>query len=257
MPAGVERFDVFPYLVTRIGRTPLRHIALLPAGLRREQLLDLARKQALANRLDTCLCLGPTDAIYVTADGVESTDAFLPWGLAITGGLQTAAPAEASPELAARQSRLDAFVERHRGSGYLVGDGLESGRPATADEIGRLSGRSEDGAPKGLELCQACGSFRGECLAPGGDGTDDAGPRVVSVHCRCDNHNRCARCGATLADTRLSAYFYDQTARKVLYAAAYMALAHRCRPALTGDRGGSRSELADRGSPRGAPGVGS
>lgn len=77
-PADVERFDGFPYLVTRIGRTPLRHIALLPAGLTRERLLDLARRQALANRPDTCLCLGPTDAVYVTGDGVESAGALLP-----------------------------------------------------------------------------------------------------------------------------------------------------------------------------------
>lgn len=58
----------------------------------------------------------------------------------------------------------------------------------------------------------------------------DPTPQVIFVRCRCDNHNRCAGCGATLAETRLSAHFYDETARKVLYAAAYVALAHRCRP---------------------------
>ena len=55
-------------------------------------------------------------------------------------------------------------------------------------------------------------------------------PRVVRIHCRCENHNRCAACCEPLADTRLSAYGYDEARGSVYYLAAYAALSHRCRP---------------------------
>src|SRR3990172_6670868 len=43
-----EPFDGYPYLVTRIGQTALRHLAVLPADWSRERLLDVARRQATA-----------------------------------------------------------------------------------------------------------------------------------------------------------------------------------------------------------------
>jgi len=56
-------FDGYPYLVTRIGHSALRHLAVLPATWPQERLVGLTRRQALANRLDTCLVLGPGRAI--------------------------------------------------------------------------------------------------------------------------------------------------------------------------------------------------
>ena len=58
---GVPPFDGYPYLVTRIGHSALRHVALLPADWSRERLVDLARRQRDANRLDTCAVLGRHD----------------------------------------------------------------------------------------------------------------------------------------------------------------------------------------------------
>jgi len=58
---GVPPFDGYPYLVTRIGHSALRHLALLPADWSRERLVDLARRQRDANRLDTCVVLGRHD----------------------------------------------------------------------------------------------------------------------------------------------------------------------------------------------------
>jgi len=52
-------FDGYPYLVTRIGHSALRHFAVLPTDWSAERLVSLTRRQALANRLDTCLVLGP------------------------------------------------------------------------------------------------------------------------------------------------------------------------------------------------------
>ena len=105
---------------------------------------------------------------------------------------------------------------------------MEGGRRASPDEVDRLSGRDEAGIPRGLRRCRECGAFRGDYLALDGEGNGDRAPRVVSVHCRCENHNRCARCGSPLSERRLSAYFLDEPSLSVLYVAAYAALGHRC-----------------------------
>jgi hypothetical protein len=65
VPFGVPPFDGYPYLVTRIGHSALRHVALLPADWSRERLVDLARRQRDANQLDACVVLGRRDAIYL------------------------------------------------------------------------------------------------------------------------------------------------------------------------------------------------
>ena len=226
--APTEAFDGFPYLVTRIGRTPLRHVALLPADWSRAHLLEVARRQALANQLETCLCHGPADAVYVTVHGSWSAGGVLPWGLPVVDGLEVSEPVPPTRELRARRARLKAFARRHKGSGYLVGDGLEGRRRAGADDVTRLSGRDETGIPRGLRRCCECGLFRGDYLALDGEGNGDPTPRVVSIHCRCENHNRCARCGSLLSDRRLSAYFFDEPSLSVRYVAAHAALGHRC-----------------------------
>ena len=100
--------------------------------------------------------------------------------------------------------------------------------PCAADDVTRLSGRDETGIPRGLRRCCECGLFRGDYLALDGEGNGDPTPRVVSIHCRCENHNRCARCGSLLSDRRLSAYFFDEPSLSVRYVAAHAALGHRC-----------------------------
>jgi hypothetical protein len=42
-----------PYLISRIGKSAVRHLALLPADWSREKILALARAQAEANRFET------------------------------------------------------------------------------------------------------------------------------------------------------------------------------------------------------------
>ena len=221
-------FDGFPYLVTRIGHTPLRHVALLPADWAIDRLSEAVRRQVRANRLDTCLCLGQTSAVFVGAAGNEFAANSLPWGPPVIDALALPEPLASTPELLARQAALEAFVRSNRSSGYLVGDGLEGGRRATPGEVKRLSGRNENGIPRGLRRCGGCGAFRGDYLAVRGEGTGDPTPRIVPVHCRCDNHNRCARCAGPLAEWRLSSYFFAEADRAVRYLAAYAGLGHRC-----------------------------
>jgi ribosomal protein L32 len=221
-------FTGYPYLVTRIGHSPLRNMSVLPADWSRERLLDLARRQAIANQLETCLCLGPTESVFVSPDGTFEVANGIPVGLPVVDRLPLGEPIPETDELRARRERLEAFAECLKGTGYLVGDGLEGGRPATADDIRQLSGRDALGVPAGLSRCATCGSFAGDFLATKGEGNGDVRPRVVRVHCKCENYNHCARCGEPLAKSRLSAYEFSETDGKVWYAAAYIGLSHRC-----------------------------
>ncbi len=223
-----EPFDGYPYLVTRIGHGALRHMAVLPADWPRERLRDLARRQAEANRLETCLCLGPSDAVFFTPDGEAVESAIMPFGIPVVEQLALVEPVPRSDEVAARRVALRAYADRSNPGGYVVGDGLENGRPATPADIDRLSRRQPDGVPAGLARCATCRWFKGDYLAVKGEGDGDLTPRVIRVHCRCENHNRCAGCGETLADWRLSAYHYDEASRSVPYLAAYAAFSHRC-----------------------------
>ena len=223
-----EPFGGYPYLVTRIGHSALRHMAILPADWPRERLLDLARRQAQANRLETCLCLAPSDAVFFSLDGEAADSMIIPTGIAVVERLALAELIPRTPEVAARRADLDAYEERSNPGGYLVGDGLEGGLPATPADIDRLSRQGADGIPGGLTRCTTCRSCSGDYLALEGEGDGDPTPRVIHVFCRCDNHNRCAGCGQALADWRLSAYHYDEVDRCVWYLAAYSAFSHRC-----------------------------
>lgn len=243
VPTVAERripvhFEGFPYLVVRIGHTPLRHISLLPAELTWERLADIARRQVAANRLEACLALGPQEGFYVSPDGGEGTWKLQVAGIPVTGRLHLPGDVwvPGSDDLRRRERALAEFIEREgKQGGYLVGDGLEGGRKATADEVARLTVRDPDGDPPGLVRCEECGRLRGDFLAVRGEGNGDGTPRVIEVHCPCQNHNRCARCGETLHATRLSAYQYDEEYRRVFYTAAYCGLSHRC-----GDAGWGR-----------------
>lgn len=228
----MDPFDGFPYLVTRIGHTALRSIAILPSDGPRHRLIELARRQAAANQLETCVCIGPADAAYAFLDGTVREGSHLPTGIPVVEGLALAEPIPDTAEVRARRARLEAFREALHPEGYQVGDGLEGGRPATAEDIARLSvfipGSFGRPMPAGLRRCRKCRQLAGEFLALSGEGNGDRTPRVIRIHCRCDNHNRCARCGKPLARRRLSAYFYDEVQEKPWYLAAYAAFSHRC-----------------------------
>lgn len=231
---AMDPFDGYPYVVTRIGHTQLRHVTLLPADWPRARLVELARRQRDANRPDTCLALGPAEAIFFDANDVDGFDGdgrpsdLVPLGQPVTDRLATPERFDDTAELIDRRARLERYSAAHRGTGYLVGDGLEGGRPATPADIDRLAGLGSNGLPPGLTRCPACEHFAGEFLATNGEGNGDTTPRVIDVHCRCANHNRCAACGEPLADPRLSAYRWSEPDRDVRYLAAYAGLSHKC-----------------------------
>src|SRR3954467_12703846 len=107
-------------------------------------------------------------------------------------------------ELRARQQQLDTLETAVRSrAGFLMGDLTRGGRPATSDELRRLRGVRPGGTPVGLEQCVRCGEWRGDCL----DTVSGATPRVVTVHCVCENWNRCGWCDRPLYERRLNANY--------------------------------------------------
>jgi hypothetical protein len=233
---GVESlplFDGFPYLNTRLVPA-LYHVALLPADAPESTLLRLARVQARANRLDTCLVLDARRAIYLWPDGrAERSTAVPRGGTLVTSGLALPQDLLDTSELGARQQRLDLIVAAGRRGTYLFGNLAKGGHTATPEELRRLEGTQPVGTPRGLQRCEQCLDWRGECL----DSNPEFAGMVMPVHCRCDNHNRCARCGAPLYDRRLNANFYDPRDGGIWHVPGFCALGHRCadrRAARTG-----------------------
>jgi len=226
---SLPAFDGFPYLVTRIGRTPLRHVALLPTDLTRSHLIHLARRQAQANQLEAALCLGTDEALYFDTSGSLSQTAAPPVGSPVTDRLALAEALSWPADLQGRRNALASFADRVSiKCGHLVGDGLEAGRYAHIGDSERFLLGPMDGIPKGMHPCGRCGERAGEFLVTRGEGNGDQKPRVIPVHCRCENHNRCAFCGGPLYSRRLSAYYWDDDLWRVTYVAAYNGLNHHC-----------------------------
>ena len=140
-PPPPPAFDGYPYLVTRIGQSALRSVVILPAEWTRGHLIDLARRQATANRLDTCLCIGPDHAIYVTPDGKTSRRDVVPTGIPVGDRLALSEPIPDTPDVLARRASLEDFRKALAPSGYLVGDGLEGGRRATGADFSEVTVR--------------------------------------------------------------------------------------------------------------------
>ncbi len=225
-------FDGFPYLVVRIAQTGMLDHTVLPADWPRERLIELAQRQSAANQLPVAACFGPVDAVYANRLRGATESPLLPSGIPIVERLILSESIPDSPEVVARRARLTEFGASSRQQGFFVGDGLEAGRLASPSDIKRLWTKVPDEAgvprPPGLNRCSDCGDYRGQYLALRGEGNDDLRPRVLAVRCRCENRNRCARCGEPLAERRLSSYEYEEKADKVWYWAAYIGLSHQC-----------------------------
>ena len=214
------RFDGYPYLVSRVGRCALRHIALVPADWPRERIIAMARAQAGVNRFETAACFGPRDAVYFDFDVAATRDGPTPTGTIVFGRLRLPEPLPETDDLTARRASLEAFDRANRTGGYLVGDGTDRGGHARPEDRARLGGRQLDGLPTGLRRCPRCGQAAGDYLR--------GGVEIVHIHCACDNHNRCARCLRPLAGHRLSAWFWDDEDGVAWHLAAYAAFSHRC-----------------------------
>lgn len=233
-----------PYLIIRVAPS-LFHVTILPAHLGDPDLSAIARAQVRANNLDARLVLAARQVLAVPVEAPEHVVADVPfarfnhWSSApVINRLKTAYPLPTTEESLRRQAMLEAAVAtfsarraeilRQRGmlavAPYLVGDPGKGGREATPAELQGLAGRQGDGAPVGLVRCADCGGWRGECLDP----SPQFQGKVVRVHCRCENHNRCARCGETFYRFRLNANHYDARLDVVVHVPGFCAMTHEC-----------------------------
>ena len=213
-------FGGYPYLVSRIGRSALRHIVLVPADWPRDRIIATTRAMAEANRFETVACFGPTDALYVDSDNARTWEGPTPSGTLVIERLRLPEPIQATEELTARRAAFRAFDDANQGGRYIVGDGIDRGEPAQPEDRARLAGRGPDGLPVGLVRCPRCGHAAGDYLRKGVE--------IVKVRCACDNHNRCARCLRPLAAHRLSAWLWSDEDDAAWHVAAYSAFSHRC-----------------------------
>ncbi len=87
-----------------------------------------------------------------------------------------------------------------------------------------LAGFQRNGVPVGLECCQGCGEWWGECLDP----SHEFEGMVMQVHCSCENDNRCARCGLQLNERRLNANYFNEGDRQIWHVPGFCGLSHQC-----------------------------
>ena len=219
-------FDGYPYLVTRVVPATY-HMTLLPGDVGELELAGIARTQWRANRLDVCLVIGPRRALYISADGVDRLLRTPPrGGIPIAGKLKPPSSWPDTADLQARQRRLASFIESStpKGDYGMFGDLTKGGREASADDVARLAGSGPEGVPRGLERCATCSELRGICLDP----SPEFFCKVVTVHCRCQNDNRCAACGQLLYKRKLNANYYKPSDGKIWHVPGFSGLYHRC-----------------------------
>ena len=220
-----QPFEGFPFHVTRIV-PGLYDIILLPADLDEVSLVGFSEHQVRSNDFDACLVLSKDRGIWFTSGGGTSYSQHIPrGGILLTNGLKSCRDFYPSPELEERTSRLDALVQevRRRG-GFINGDPSHGARPATDQELERLSGEGGDGVPKGLDKCPTCGGWRGECLGT----AEYYKTSVLPVSCQCDNHNRCARCGNPLNQHKLNSNILEPSDGHVWYVPGFACFEHVC-----------------------------
>ena len=51
---------------------------------------------------------------------------------------------------------------------------------------------------------------------------------VMRVCCRCENDNRCARCGGLLYERKLNSNFFEPADGRIWHVPGFLGLRHRC-----------------------------
>ena len=228
----VEVFSGFPYLMTCIVRS-MYHFIILPSSWSRIRLFTMAKLQSLQNRLDTFLILSPREFVLFPA---YSQDQFVETPPAcsvyISDKLRPLYEIPDEPELKNRKEKLSQVIEevQSRG-GYIFGDLSKGGRRATVAELQALKGFQKDRIPVGLAKCWRCGFYRGTCLDP----SPVFSGLVMKVYCRCENDNRCARCGQPLYQFKLNANYFKEADSNIWHVPGFSGLNHVC-PDLTKEK---------------------
>ncbi|MDQ3069140.1 MAG: hypothetical protein M3R55_05365 [Acidobacteriota bacterium] len=230
-------FGGFPYLYSVLSRGVL-NLQLLPEEMTEDELIELARVQVKTNSTRGCLLFGPDRAVFFQPDGSACFHPRVPrcWRIE-TGVLATPFAFDVTPEAERRIKAAAGYVTMiHERAGSGWGDEDRGGDTAPDEEIEQLRGVNDDGSPRGLTVCETCGEHRGRCLDPLRPDT----AMVLPVSCRCQNINRCARCGNLLHARRLDANYYRPQDGLLIYVPGIAAARHRCPNATGEDRFNAR-----------------
>ncbi len=176
---NLPTFQGFPYIWSRLVPS-FYHLILLPRPYSLTNLVELARFQASANKLPTCLVLEHNKCIYYYSDGNGQPSEHIPRGGFIQfGRLRPPVELLLTEELVQRNEALKAFQNSLKRDGYLTGDLSKGGHRATSKELQKFGGMPpKNGVPTGLAQCSSCGDWKGECLDPNPhfQGVDHASP---------------------------------------------------------------------------------
>lgn len=225
-------FSGFPYLYSVLSRGVLS-LQLLPEEMTEDELIELARVQVTTNHTKGCLLLGPDRAVYFEPDGSARFHPLVPRCWRIELGVLKAplafdVTAEAERRIKASADYV-AMIHERAGSGW--GDEDRAGEVASDEEIEQLRAFNDDGSPRGLTACDTCGEHRGRCLDP----LRPLTAMVLPVYCRCENVNRCARCGNLLHARRLDGNYYRPQDGLLIYVPGIAAARHQCPTAINED----------------------
>jgi hypothetical protein len=218
-------FDGYPYLVVRL-QPVFFHLSVLPTAWPVSKLRELTRYQAQMNDLPASLVLARDSAFYFRPDGTEHQGDLPPCGGTIVEGrLSLTEVFPQTAELGVRQLRLSAFVNTLKQTGYVLGDTTKGGRKPNELEARTLTGRQPNGVLYGLARCARCGEWRGRCIDP----NPLLHGLLVDVHCLCENHNFCARCGQPMNKRKVNANYYVEQEDKIWHVPGFSVLKHRCK----------------------------
>lgn len=223
-------FKGFPYTLTHLAGC-LYHVILLPQadGRPTTDQIESVRYQTQHNNLSTWLVVSDQEALLFQAGLDLPAVVPVPRPRSILFGKLL--PQEVIPEtkeILIRYLNLSLHADSLQGDGppLFVSDPFKGGRLACAVELVALAGRQPNGVPKGLRQCPTCGDWHGLCL-------DTRLERfLVVVHCRCQNDNRCARCGQLLYDRKLGSNYFSEPDASVCYVPGFSAIKHRCPQAV-------------------------
>ena len=248
-------YDDYPYLRTRLGPSlyniiPLprtvEETASIPFGVKfRERiqygltfLRTLARLQSQWNQLPTWLVLGPRRCIEFTPKGEEIvSDQIAGEGYAVSNYLAPWAPLERTAWWEQRSERIRTVTVQK--NPVLIISLFKGGREATPEELELFAGSTPHGIPMGLARCSVCFEWKGQCLDP----SPKFQGLLVSVACRCENENRCARCFQPLYERKLNANYYRESDGQIWHVSGSICERHRCGSQPIVSAGGERDDV--------------
>lgn len=233
--ASKEHPKVFPYFITRLAPA-LYHITILPNLENQKDLLNFVIEQHALNDLETCLVLGEKQSIYLKDKTVNISEDRPSGGVLIIGQLFISIDLleciDVDSSYWERSNIVQEYIKAqsnngHMFDGYMFGDLTKGGREATGEELEELEkpNKQYPKVPNGLTLCEKCFEFKGTCLDP----SENFKNQIMTVYCKCDNQNRCAKCKNLIYDHKLFANYYNKEDGKIWHVPGFCGIpSHKC-----------------------------